>query len=172
MEAVKYQREVARTDEAMARVTAYLRCLGLPPESARREAAVALERLAMIANVAIADLASAFDSWLEYLCELLVPRGQVSPRLAMPPATLLAWYVGPLLAKCPEAFLKRDGLPERFLLDVRALTQPPIPEETPAAMPAQPIADVPVIFHRRFWRGLAQWIVSAARWVGAWKGEG
>jgi hypothetical protein len=167
MEAVSPQGDCLRTEQTTARMSAYLRCLGLPPDHAETQAKAVLDGCASQAGMSGQDLTEAaivevmarFDGWLEYLCE---NKGEGSGS-----RDILAWHLRPVLAENPSLFLRRGEIPESIHRAVRAAAQPPVPEETPASMPAQSFGEAPVVFRASSWRGLVESLRLATRRMGA-----
>lgn len=169
MEAVTPNGICVVTDQAVARVKAYLACLGLPPDRAETRAKDLLEQCAAqpgvaeedLGALALADVASRFNAWLDHLCES-------ADEDAVGRKALLAWFLRPILAEYPDVFLRRGDLPEPVRLALQAAEQPPVPNEAPAAMPAQSFGEAPVVFRASFWRRLAGTLRAVKREMGAW----
>lgn len=169
MEATSPEHRSLSTEEALSRVSAYLRCLGLPAESAQGEARRALERCAAssgdlpadLGDAALDDVMSRFDLWLTHLCAKAADPAGCRPGL-------LAWQLRPLLAETPAIFLRGeqpgDGhLAEPVRVVLGASAEPPVPDPTPSSMPAQSFGPAPQLLRPSFWRGVLARLVPAKR---------
>ncbi len=168
MEATNRQDESSRTAEPVARVGAYLRSLGLPADRAEERARAVVGRFAQadaaaegVAGQALAQLRSEFEAWLGYLCEASCDGTPRCPGL-------LAAHVRAVLHGNPDLFLRRGNLPEPLRLAVKAASLAPLPEEAPAAMPAQPLGGLPPLLRSGFWRGVGEPLLSLRRGLKDW----
>ncbi len=169
MEAVNRQDEPFRQREALVRVSALLRCLGLPADRAEEQANAVVARSASqadaaaegVAGRALAEVRSEFEAWLAYLGEASCDGAPCCPGL-------LAAHLRPVLRENPDLFLRRDNLPEPLRLAVKAASVAPLPEESPAAMPAQPLGGLPPLLRGSFWRGVGEPFVAVRRSLKDW----
>ena len=142
MQDVTIKDDAAYRAEALRRVSAYFRSLGLNDTQRIDESAQAvLSRVeAAHPNLQPADLASAamnearktVREWLG----ALVARGDL-PEPTMMTTGLIIWRLRLALRAYPQAFLKRRELPEGFIKAVRSPAPAMLPESLPGQMDAQ-----------------------------------
>jgi hypothetical protein len=152
---------------ARLRVIAYFRCVGLCDEAALEEASRAvLDRTESVWSAdepvefearAIALATDEVEQWLDDLA------AQAPPEVADDVRGQLAWRVRESLKQHPEAFLKRNDLPEALGQAIRAAAIPIVPDRHSQAMAPQQFGELPFMLRARFWRGLVQWTGSAAQ---------
>jgi hypothetical protein len=168
MEATSRIDRSSPADEAVARVRAYLRGLGLPADRAQAEAAAVVGRCealngagADLTDAALADVMARWNAWLEELCRTFGSAAECSPGL-------LAWCVRPALAEDPNLFLRRESLGEVAAALRRAVgtsARPALPEPAPTSMPVQSFGPAPSFLQLGYWRGLVARAVSVERSV-------
>jgi hypothetical protein len=161
MKAVTQAIDRSHSAEELARVAAYLECLGLPAAYAELQARDLFRRHdgewgavgEAVVNSAVAVVMSEYETWLDWLCDAQEEVGGCC-------GALLAWHLRPVLAAHPEAFLRQDEISEPVRRAVRAARQCPFPEPTPMAMPTQSFGELPPVFRAGFWRGVVRRIAA------------
>lgn len=158
MEAPSRENGLLPKSEVVARLSAYLRCLGLPAADAQAKASAEVERClaradapgAAVLDSALAGVIDQLDGWLERLGEAAKLPERCAPEL-------LAWHLRPLLAEHPEVFLRNDAPAEAAWVARagKAAVQAWLPEPTPAPMPRQSFGSVSPILQPSRWRALA-----------------
>jgi hypothetical protein len=171
MEAISHKGQVAGgvlLDEAVARVAAYLVCLGFSADRADLHAREILDRHAEnraedgrvvvdTVDSALAEVMSEYETWLDWQCGRQEDGNECFP-------AIVAWNLRPVLSATPEVFLQRHVLPESVGWVLEDSLQCPLPEPAPAAMPTQSFGELPAVLRAGFWRSIARRIASLCRW--------
>ena len=167
MGSIDRQLDFDRTDSVLERACAFLQCVGLPPDCAEKRAKAFLTNGESPACDAahdgvVAALMSQYERWMERLCEREDMGDDGCP-------ALLGTHLRPVLRQHPEFFLEIDNLPPEARTAIRRATLSPVPEETPAVMPTQPLGELPRVFQVNLWNEIAERLRlakgKALRWL-------
>ncbi len=160
------QAEAARgAQEAVARVGTYLQCLGLPGVEAKTQAEHLVAVCAATAPLDPEGLAAAaLDRAMAHYAALLDRLCAEAGRGVSCSRGVLAWHLRAALATHPDALLgETDTLPEGVRSALRAAAQPPVPPESPTAMPDQSFGVPPRVLRAGFWLSLGRMARQAWR---------